>query len=78
MFSFSEALEHWEASRVSSVLALTPLATLGFVALGSRLAPALVESEPVSAIGLAGAAVVVMGSLLAALGGTPQTAAGGD
>ncbi len=76
--AFSEALAHWEATRVSSVLALTPLATLGFVALGNRLAPALVESEPVSATGLVGAAVVVTGSLLAALGGTPQAAAGPD
>jgi drug/metabolite transporter (DMT)-like permease len=76
--AFSEALAHWEATRVSSVLALTPLATLGFVALGSRLAPGWVESEPVSATGLVGAAVVVAGSLLAALGGTPQTAAGAD
>jgi drug/metabolite transporter (DMT)-like permease len=76
--AFSEALAHWEATRVSSVLALTPLATLGFVALGNRLAPGWVESEPVSATGLVGAAVVVAGSLLAALGGTPQTAAGAD
>lgn len=70
--AFSEALAHWEASRVSSVLALTPLATLGFILLGSRLFPALVEPEPISATSLAGAAVVVTGSLLASLGGTPQ------
>ncbi len=78
--AFSEALAHWEASRVSSVLALTPLATLGFVALGSRLVPALVEPEPISWTSLLGALVVVGGSLLVSLGGaafsgaSPETA----
>ena len=67
--AFSNALHHWEASRVSAVLSLTPLATLGFTVLGATLAPEWVQAEPVSAWTLAGAATVVGGSLLVALGG---------
>lgn len=67
--AFSNALHHWEASRVSAVLSLTPLATLGFTVLGSWLAPELIVREPVSAWTVGGAAIVVAGSLLVALGG---------
>jgi drug/metabolite transporter (DMT)-like permease len=64
--AFSNALHHWEASRVSAVLSLTPLATLGFTVLGATLAPEWIQTEPVSAWTLAGAATVVGGSLLGA------------
>ncbi len=37
--AFAEALEHWEASRVSAVLALTPLATLAAATATSHLWP---------------------------------------
>ena len=67
--AFSNALHHWEASRVSAVLSLTPLATLGFALLGERIAPTVVHTEPVSAWTIGGAAIVVAGSLLVALGG---------
>jgi drug/metabolite transporter (DMT)-like permease len=67
--AFSNALHHWEASRVSAVLSLTPLATLCFAVLGERLAPAVIHTEPVSAWTIGGAAIVVAGSLLVALGG---------
>ena len=66
--AFAAALDHWEASRVSAVLALTPLATLGFTLLGSALVPELVRAETVSASSVAGAAAVVAGSLLVTLG----------
>lgn len=67
--AFSNALHHWEASRVSAVLSLTPLATLAFAVLGERLAPSIVHAEPVSTWTVGGAAIVVAGSLLVALGG---------
>ena len=37
--AFAAALNHWEASRVSAVLALTPLATLGFALARRRARP---------------------------------------
>jgi len=67
--AFSNALHHWEASRVSAVLSLTPLATLGFAEIGERIAPSVVHGEPVSAWTIGGAVIVVAGSMLVALGG---------
>jgi drug/metabolite transporter (DMT)-like permease len=66
--AFSEALDHWEASRVSAVLALTPLATLGLAALAAARWPGLLPPEPLGFGALAGAGLVVLGSLAAALG----------
>jgi drug/metabolite transporter (DMT)-like permease len=66
--AFASALEHWEASRVSAVLSLTPLATLGFSTLAAALFPAAVPAEAISATSLAGAAAVVAGSMLVTLG----------
>ena len=67
--AFAAALEHWEASRVSAVLALTPLATLASSAAAARLLPERAAPETLSAASWAGAAAVVAGSLLASLGG---------
>ncbi|HTY17240.1 MAG TPA: DMT family transporter [Myxococcota bacterium] len=67
--AFAAALAHWEASRVSAVLALTPLATLAFSALVVRVAPERFAAEPLSTPSLGGAAMVVVGSLLTSLGG---------
>jgi drug/metabolite transporter (DMT)-like permease len=66
--AFAAALNHWEASRVSAVLALTPLATLAFTLAGAALFPELVHAESVSPFSIAGAAAVVTGSLLVTLG----------
>ena len=66
--AFAAALEHWEASRVSAVLALTPLATLAFSVAAARFAPAQFATEQLAATSWAGAALVVAGSLLTALG----------
>lgn len=66
--AFAAALNHWEASRVSAVLALTPLATLGFSVLAEELWPAVFHAESISWTSLAGAATVVAGSLLVTLG----------
>jgi drug/metabolite transporter (DMT)-like permease len=65
--AFAEALAHWEASRVSVVLALTPLLTLGTVELAHRLAPAWVNPENIGLLGAAGALLVVSGSIATSL-----------
>lgn len=66
--TFAAALEHWEASRVSAVLALTPLATLGFTIVAAVFWPGQVDARSVSPSALGGATAVVAGSLLVALG----------
>ncbi|MFZ5655759.1 MAG: DMT family transporter [Pseudomonadota bacterium] len=60
--AFAEALAHWEASRVSAVLATTPLLCLAAVALVHALWPASLAPEPISALGWIGAGLVVAGS----------------
>ncbi len=64
---FAEALAHWEASRVSAVLAVTPLLTIGLMQILAWFAPARLTSEPVDALSLIGALIVVLGSALTAL-----------
>jgi drug/metabolite transporter (DMT)-like permease len=65
--AFASALEHWEAARVSAVIALTPLATLAFSSLAPSFCPRASRAEALSAP--SGAALVVGGSLLVALAG---------
>jgi drug/metabolite transporter (DMT)-like permease len=66
--AFAEALEHWEASRVSAVLALTPIFTLLSVWAVSSLMPNLIAPERLTALGVMGAILVVFGSMAIALG----------
>lgn len=66
--AFAESLEHWEASRVSAVLALAPIVTLVAVWFVSVLAPNLLAPERLSFIGVVGAIAVVVGSVAIALG----------
>lgn len=65
--AFAEALAHWEASRVSATLAITPLVTFGSVALAAIWWPDYVLPEQVNALAYVGAALVVLGSALTAL-----------
>ena len=60
---FSEALAHIEASRVSAVIALTPLVTL--VAVQSIPMPGIV-AESLQIITIIGAIFVVIGSIMTA------------
>ena len=71
--AFAEALEHWEASRVSAVFATTPLLTLGFIALVHGLSPGLIRSEHIAVVGYVGAVLVVIGSGLSSLLGNRKT-----
>lgn len=65
--AFAEALAHWEASRVSAVLAVTPLLCLAVVALVHGLWPSTLAPEPMSAVGWIGALLVVAGSTTVSL-----------
>jgi drug/metabolite transporter (DMT)-like permease len=65
--ALAEALEHWEVSRVSAVLALAPLFTLSGMWLIERVYPDLLEPEGLNAVSILGALVVVSGSALCAL-----------
>jgi len=65
--AFSEALAHWEASRVNAVLTLTPIATLLMIRIGSALWPGVVASEPLNVLSGMGAILVVAGSMTIAL-----------
>lgn len=66
--AFAEALAHWEASRVSATLAITPLVTFISVALAATWWPEHVRPEQLNWIAYAGALTVVLGSALVALG----------
>ncbi|MBT8767488.1 DMT family transporter [Pseudomonas boanensis] len=65
--AFAEALAHWEASRVSATLAITPLVTFASVAAAAYLWPDHVQPELVNGIAYGGAMLVVLGSALTAL-----------
>lgn len=66
--AFAESLAHWEASRVSATLAITPLVTFVAVALASWVWPDYVQAEDINLLGYGGAVLVVLGSVLTALG----------
>lgn len=73
--AFAEALEHWQASKVSAVLALAPIVTLIAVWLVSSSLPTLIPPEHLTALAIVGAILVVTGSVAIALGksgNTPQ------
>ncbi len=61
------AMVRWEASRVSAMLTVTPLITVIFSQLVEALVPGYLEAEPMGSLNLAGALLVVGGSLLIAL-----------
>ena len=67
--AFAEALAHWEASRVSSILAITPLITIASMKILEYYYPNTLQSEPVNIISIVGALLVVTGSMITALSG---------
>ena len=66
--AFAESLNHWEASRISAIIALTPILTLVFVDGAAWGWPHLFEMEPLTRLGWGSAFVVVLGSWMVALG----------
>lgn len=71
---FAEALRHWEASRVSTVICTTPLFTLAFSHPAHTIWPDRILPDDMNAVGLIGASLVVAGLMLAALGGRQPNA----
>jgi drug/metabolite transporter (DMT)-like permease len=65
--AFGEALHHWDVSRVSAVLSIAPLVTIGAMWLLERTGIALVAPEGLNALAIFGALAVVGGSMIAAL-----------
>jgi drug/metabolite transporter (DMT)-like permease len=65
--AFGEALHHWDVSRVSAVLSIAPLVTIGTMWLLERTGIALVAPEGLNSLAVFGALAVVGGSMIAAL-----------
>jgi drug/metabolite transporter (DMT)-like permease len=65
--AFAEALVHWQASRVSTILAATPLMSLAVIAMVHAIWPMTVAPERVSMLGYVGAILVVAGSAMSSL-----------
>ncbi|MCJ8169139.1 DMT family transporter [Atopomonas sediminilitoris] len=65
--AFAEALAHWQASRVSATLAITPLITFACAALGAMIWPQWIVAEPLNALAYLGALLVALGSAQTAL-----------
>jgi drug/metabolite transporter (DMT)-like permease len=67
--AFAEALNHWEASKVSAVLAVQPVTTLVGSQLLALYFPEYWQAAPLTPGAVLASLVVVAGSMLCALGG---------
>jgi len=68
--AFAEALEHWEASRVSATLAITPIFTLVSMQLMNSWVPGYIDVEPLNILSIIGAVILALGSAITALSKT--------
>jgi drug/metabolite transporter (DMT)-like permease len=66
---FAEALNQWQASRVSAVLAMAPLITMLSMTLFGWMAPEIAPADHIDTLALVGALMVVLGSVSCATGG---------
>lgn len=64
---FAESLDHWEASRISMVLATIPIITIVLVKISSMLFPGYIEAEHFNLLSISGAVLVVIGSMVCSL-----------
>jgi drug/metabolite transporter (DMT)-like permease len=65
--SFAEALNHWEASLISMILATTPLITVMGMKGCAILFPGFIKPEQLNMVSILGAVLVVVGSVLCVL-----------
>lgn len=65
--TFAESLEHLEASKVSAILALTPIATVIFIEFMWLILPGFIPRENLTSMGIFGGCLVVTGSVMTAL-----------
>jgi len=75
--AFTEALGHWEVSRVSAVISTAPLFTLLGMKLLELVTPGLMVAEELNRLSVLGALAVVAGSSLCALGSRAAAANAG-
>lgn len=73
--AFAEALAHWQASRVSAILATTPLLCLLAVAAVHAAWPQAIAPEHVTLLGVFGAVLVMAGSTVSSLSGQNEAEA---
>ncbi|TLU66898.1 DMT family transporter [Thalassotalea litorea] len=66
--SFAKSLEFWPASKVSAVLAITPLLTVFFATIAQQFFPQFISAQELNTLAYIGAMLVVAGSVLTALG----------
>ncbi|WP_394176283.1 DMT family transporter [Thalassotalea litorea] len=66
--SFAKSLEFWPASKVSAVLAITPLLTVLFATIAQHMFPHFISAQSLNTLAYVGALLVVAGSVLTALG----------
>ncbi|UNK48346.1 DMT family transporter [Lysobacter sp. S4-A87] len=71
--AFAEALAHWEASRVSAILATTPLLCIAAATVVHALWPQWLAPERITTLGWIGAALVVAGSAAVSLLNRPAS-----
>jgi len=64
---FAESLNHWHASKVSAVLALAPVFTIGSLKLVVLINPEYEFSDRLGWISIAGAALLILGCVITAL-----------
>jgi len=65
--AFSEALNHWDASRVSAVLTTIPVQSVILMLAAQSFFPVYIEPELLTPIKFTGAAIVVTGSMICSL-----------
>lgn len=66
--AYAEALNHWDASKVSVITMLLPIFTMLFAALGHWLAPDTFNETKMNGISYLGTFIVVAGSIFSAVG----------
>ena len=66
--AFTEALHLWEAAKVSAVITLAPLCTIGSMKIAVEFWPQVFSDSGLNGLAYLGAVLVVIGSMLAALG----------
>jgi drug/metabolite transporter (DMT)-like permease len=67
-WTFAEALNHWPTPRVSAVLAMVPIVTVVAMTGSTVLWPDLIQPENLSLLSIGGLLLVVVGSMMSALG----------
>ncbi|MBW8191561.1 DMT family transporter [Neiella marina] len=66
--AFAEAMAHWQSSKVSAVLAITPLVTIVTIDFLALVLPEHYQTLHLNALAMIGAGMVIIGSIVAALG----------